>query len=462
MEKMESQPRKMTRRDLLKAGAGLMGASLLAACGPAATPTPKPAEPTATPKPAFDWKRFEGEHIEAVVEKGPRMDLLLGYLDEFHELTGITVGAEQIPFIDLTTKQVVEFTSGKTSFDMTSVLWHVQKQLFGKGKWLEDLRDLLNDPTMTAPDFDFEDFSPGAVAYGTQADGRIDTLPLIQDPWTVYWNKELFAAKGVEYPQTYDEMLEAAKAIHDPDNGIYGFVARGKKYANAPVWTDLLLGWDVDAVDSEGQLHTDGPEAIAAAELYTKLLKDYGPPGVAGFNWNECQTSFAQGTIGMWLDGIGFATPLEDPTTSQVVGKVGYGIHPAGPKAHHTGMFGTGLGVSAFSEKKEPAYFFVQWMVNKRNQARVLAAGTGSPARKSAYEDPEAKANLKVPQEWVDTLVASGPLGRAGLPVIVPVSEFRDILGAALTNMLEGADPATELKKATEQFRPVLEESLKG
>ena len=49
-----------------------------------------------------------------------------------------------------------------------------------------------------------------------------------------------------------------------------------------------------------------------------------------------------------------------------------------------------------------------------------------------------------------------------GLPVIVPVAEFRDIVGAAVTATLSGADPATELKKAHEQFRPILERSEKS
>jgi multiple sugar transport system substrate-binding protein len=38
----------------------------------------------------------------------------------------------------------------------------------------------------------------------------------------------------------------------------------------------------------------------------------------------------------------------------------------------------------------------------------------------------------------------------------VAVTEFRDIYGIALTNMLQGADPAAELKKASEQFKPIL------
>jgi multiple sugar transport system substrate-binding protein len=53
-----------------------------------------------------------------------------------------------------------------------------------------------------------------------------------------------------------------------------------------------------------------------------------------------------QGRAAMWLDGIGFATPLEDPTKSRIVGKVGYGVTPPGPKAHHAGMFADGMGIS--------------------------------------------------------------------------------------------------------------------
>ena len=40
-----------------------------------------------------------------------------------------------------------------------------------------------------------------------------------------------------------------------------------------------------------------------------------------------------------------------------------------------------------------------------------------------------------------------GSIARSGLPVIVPVTEFRDILGVAITNIAGGADVETELKK---------------
>ena len=56
----------------------------------------------------------------------------------------------------------------------------------------------------------------------------------------------------------------------------------------------------------------------------------------------------------------------------------------------------------------------------------------------------------------------SAKISKLGLPVIIPVAEFRDLVGAAITATLSGADPATELKKAHEQFRPILERSEKA
>ena len=222
-----------------------------------------------------------------------------------------------------------------------------------------------------------------------------------------------------------------------------------------------MLGWDKESVDSQGNLNTTTPEAIEAAKLY-QALNQYAPRGVVGFNWNESQTVFSQGKAAMWMDGIGFAPPLEDPKKSRIVGNVGYGLMPSGPKKRVSGMFGSGMGISAFTKKQGPAYLYAMWATNKINQARILESGAGSPCRNSTYKNEQAMANLTVPRAFVDALVGSGKIGQPGLPVIVPVTEFRDIFGIGLTNMIGGADPKSELEKATAEFRPILERSEQG
>ena len=50
-------------------------------------------------------------------------------------------------------------------------------------------------------------------------------------------------------------------------------------------------------------------------------------------------------------------------------------------------------------------------------------------------------------------------MARSGLPVIVPVTEFRDTIGVGITNIVAGADVATELQRVTAQFQPILDKS---
>jgi multiple sugar transport system substrate-binding protein len=122
-------------------------------------------------------------------------------------------------------------------------------------------------------------------------------------------------------------------------------------------------------------------------------------------------------------------------------------------------MFGDGIGIAERSQKRGPAYLYCQWATNKLNQLRLLQTGSGAPPRNSPYRDPSVMASGRFPREWFDAMLQSAEIARPGLPEIIPVTEFRDTIGIALTNTIGGADVATELRRATEAFRPVLEAS---
>ena len=89
----------------------------------------------------------------------------------------------------------------------------------------------------------------------------------------------------------------------------------------------------------------------------------------------------------------------------------------------------------------------------------MVPPALGTPPRLSCYGRDDIVKNSAFPQEWFDTTSVSLKIARSGLPVIVPVTEFRDTIGTGLTNIVGGADPATEMKKATAAFQPVLDKS---
>jgi len=411
---------------------------------------------------AFDWKQCKGQTITVSLTKMSLGDNLQAHQKEFEELTGIRVLSEQMPEQQQRPKMVMELASGTPSFDVIHYSLLIFKRMFGVAHWVEDLRPYLANPRLTSPDYDWADMGEGAVRPATQVDGRIDSLPLESDVWLVYYNKQLFAERGLAFPKTFDEMLATARKLTDPSKGVYGIVGRGLKNANVPLWTSILLGQDQETVTPDGtKLLTDTPAAIWAGEMYKSLLRECAPPGVVGFNWNECQTSFMQGKVGLWMDGVGFTAPLLDPKVSKVVDHLGFGIIPAGPKGHYVSVFPAALAIPSASRAKQAAYLYCQWATSKQMSLNMVRMGGGGSPRISTYSDPGLLQNNPFGREWLETLLGSVKVARSGLPEIVPVTEFRDVFGIALTNALQGADVADELKKATEAFRPVLEKSLK-
>src|ERR1043166_5835649 len=91
------------------------------------------------------WKKYAGTSLEVNLVKGPRGDLLQKYEQEFGELTGIKVSSEQIPEQQQRQKVVIELTSGKPSFDVVHLSYHVQKRQFEKAGWLADSTPRMND-----------------------------------------------------------------------------------------------------------------------------------------------------------------------------------------------------------------------------------------------------------------------------------------------------------------------------
>src|SRR5258708_8511303 len=109
------------------------------------------------------WKKYAGTKLEVVLAKGPRGDNFQKNIKEFTDLTGIQVESEQIPEQQQRQKAVIELASGKPSFDVIHVSYHVQKRQFEKAGWLADITPFMKDPNLTAPDLGADDFASGGL-----------------------------------------------------------------------------------------------------------------------------------------------------------------------------------------------------------------------------------------------------------------------------------------------------------
>src|ERR1700730_15240379 len=166
-----------------------------------------------------NWKKYAGTKLEVILAKGPRGDTLQKYVKEFTDLTGIQVELEQIPEQQQRQKCVIELASGKPSFDVVHLSYHVQKRQFEKAGWLADLTPFMKDPALADPTLSESDFSAAGLQYAKNDKGELLSLPWSVDYWIIYWNKDLFEKKGQKYPTTFEELAPVAEALTDVKEG---------------------------------------------------------------------------------------------------------------------------------------------------------------------------------------------------------------------------------------------------
>jgi multiple sugar transport system substrate-binding protein len=438
----------MTRREILRLGASMAAG---AAVGPFVS-TPARAQ-------AFNWQRFKGKELFLIFLKHPWVEEIVTHFPEFESLTGIKVQYEILPEIQARQKLTVEMTSGSGGLDAFVSSLHVEKRRFWKAGWYEPLNKYLEDKTLTAPDYDWNDFTPTAKAAVTQPDNTVSALPTFVDPDILFYRKDIFQQSGLKPPRTLEEMEALAQKLHNPPS-MYGFVARGLKNANASPWAYVVFAMGGEYLTPDRKSAINTPAWVKGLEWYSGMLRRFAPPGVVNFNWYECSAAFMQGQVAMYYDGVNFATQFEDKEKSKVAGKVGYTVLPAGPGGLHTCMFTTGVSLSAQSRNKEAAWFFIQWATNKQNCVRELVAGVGG-GRASTWNHPEVKAKPRMPADWYTAFLESLKIGRNGLPEIVDVTQYRDIIGLAIQKAIEGSKPADVIAQAHKEFQEMLDRTEK-
>ena len=440
--------RGVTRREVLRLGATVAAG---AAVGPFIA-TPGHGQ-------TFNWKQFRGKELYCIFYKHPWIDEMVKFFPEFEDLTGMKVKHEVLPEVQGRQKLTVEMTGGGGGLDVWHASMHVEKRRFWKSGWFQPLNAFLENKSLTAPEYDWADMTAGAVAAVTQPDKTISGLPTFVDPFVLFYRKDLFVERGWKAPKTMAELEDQAQKLHKPPS-MYGFVARGLKNANATPWAYVIYSMGADYLTPDRKSAMNTPAWVKSMEWYSGMLRRFAPPGVVNFNWYECSSSFMQGQVGIYYDGVNFANQFEDKEKSKIAGKVGYAALPAGPAGHFAPTFTNAMAVSAQSRNKEAAYLLIQWATAKQMCARELLAGVGV-GRVSPWSNPEVKAKPKMPADWYTAYLESLKIGRAGLPEIVDVTQYRDIIGVAIQKAIEGAKPVDVIAQAHKEFQEMLDKTEK-
>jgi multiple sugar transport system substrate-binding protein len=414
----------------------------------------------------FSWTKYSGTNIRFVVETNVADEFLLeNLIKPFEEKTGITVTYDNVAATQARQKAAVELSARSASLDGFMTLPNVVGRQFWLSGYIEPLDDYVNDPNLTQPGYDFNDFTPALRDISRRYfDGELGCIPLFPQTQILYYVKDYFEKYGIPAPpETLQDMEAAAKKITQDTNkdgeiDQFGVVWRGRDEQAVTQLSYYLFTMGGKWRDENGCCNLTAPECVQALDFYGRMLRNYGPPGAVNAGHVEAQALFMQGNAAMYSDTSNRRGLFEDASKSKLAGRLGYSTIPK-YNGHVQMMLPlNGYFLSAYSQKKEAAWQYVQWMTNKENCLKIQLAGFVSP-RVSSWESEEYRS-AEDHQDWADAVLFGL---RTGLPLNVPeviaVSEARAIIGKAIQSSILGMDVEKAAQEACRSWNELLKKT---
>ena len=172
----------------------------------------------------------------------------------------------------------------------------------------------------------------------------------------------------------------------------FGYVFRGGE--GNPVVADFMpIFWSYGADlfnEDRSAVTIDTPEAAKAMETFM-ALKETAPQGVESYSADEVGRALAAGTAASSINWPNWVATFEDPSQSQVVGKISYSPIPAGTNPGSSEIGHWTMGIMKASENKQEAFDFMIWATSPE-QIKISATRGNPPVRRSVFTDPELTA----------------------------------------------------------------------
>lgn len=334
------------------------------------------------------------------------------------------------------------FMGGESTYDLVymDVIWVPKFAAMG---WLMPLDDWFNTEAQ-------KEFLPGGIA-GSRYKGKTYRVPIASDGGMLYYRKDLLAQHGIKPPETFSELVAAAKKIQNPPE-LWGFVFQGKQYEGLVCnFLELVWGNGGRLIDDEGKVQIDRPEAVEALGwLVDAVHKDgISPKGVLTYQEEEARHMFQEGKA-VFMRNWPYAWNLVQADNSPVQHKVGIipMVHGIGGKSAAT-LGGWGFGISSLSKNPEAAKKFIQFMTSAESLKINYMRGGIIPARRSLFSDPDVIAKSPHFKELHEVLKNARPR-----PVHPSYARISDTLQGYLSSALSGQQtPEAALKAAATEIR---------
>lgn len=284
-------------------------------------------------------------------------------------------------------------------------------------------------------------------------DGNVYGIPTQVAPMLFGYNKALFEEAGItEAPKTWEEAVEYAKKINNPENQITGYATL------AAEWTEWFFqyyvwqaGGDLTLENEDGtaELTFTDPAVIEAAKYYQTLKREGVLQSDLTLKFGDLVTNFGLGKVGMmpfagdWVsDAIANGIDPDD---------IGLCLPPAGPSGEtSTAIGGECYVINAKAEeaKKAAAWEYIEFYSTKDYFSSYFEnlATKGAPNPVIIPRDDMTVTDFyEFPEEYKQVLEEAKAIGRLEF---YGKANFGSYVDRAVQKVLTdpNADPATEFE----------------
>jgi multiple sugar transport system substrate-binding protein len=316
---------------------------------------------------------------------------------------------------------------------------------------IADLSQAVQDPSVN-----WSDFWPAAQSTVT-VNGKVIGFPAIIDNLSVIYNKDLFDAANVPYPSadwTWDDFRNAAKALRDPAENIYGvnYPVTGDEDTVWRFWPFLWQGGG-EVLSSDEKTATFNSDAgVQALTLWQQMAVQDDSVYLDPTD-EKAEPLFTSGHLAMFVSG-----PWEVPVLQENHMNWGDQVMPSVDGTTHETISGPDMW-AVFNNgqaKVDAAVEFLTWFSEPKQQLVWMRAAGSLPIRQSIEQDPGYKDWLNsYPgiQAMVDNL-ANAVHTR---PAVTQYPRISKAIGDAIASVLLGrAQPKEALDQAAQESDALL------
>ena len=405
----------------------------------------------------INWRQFQGTTIRVLLVQSHWQQVIVKYLPEFEELTGIRLETEILSQEKLWNRLETDLaTPGRVdAFSIVPALDALR--LYRAGR-VQPVNAYLANRALTTSAYQWDDFLPKFRA-AMEVDGAVLGPPVMTEHLCLIYRKDLFKQHGLAVPKTLDELEAAARLLHNKPMGHqgapgYGIVSRGQGVYLTGLYAGLLHAMGGTWFDAHHQPTLNGPQSLAALEWLRRVMGQYAPSDVARYGWQEASALFLDGRAAMYLDGSSVYPLIEESSNSRVSSQAGYAPFPAGPGGPANVVAVRGMALAKQSRHPEAAWLFVQWASGPAMVRKALMHGV-LVARHSTWQDRIARS--EVPADLAQSLQEAGKTGvPTWAPPMVAVTSGREIVGRVLTAAVRGEDIRGAATRGERQLREIL------